>query len=158
MTPEIHYLDDEQVLVSRGPLIMRIIERAHTEAGDVDRVFELAQRVARVHGEVGVMIVSHHGAPVPGPASLRYMAQTIPRMRELGASVFVMLGMGFWSMAAQRSIIALADLAGMPVPVTTVLEDGARELHRLVPSIDAAAVLTTYESTANKMTIGPSRA
>jgi hypothetical protein len=156
VAPEIHYLDSEQVVATRGPLVMRVVERATTEPSDIDRVLELMEQLARTGDKVGIMIVVHHGAPVPRPAVLRYMASTIPRVRELGAAVFVMLGLGFWAMAAQRSVLALAELAGMPVPVTSELEAGARKLAALVPGLDAETVISTYESAANKMTINPS--
>lgn len=155
MDLDIHYVDDEQVLASCGPLLLRIIERAQTTNQDVERVLTLAEALAAKHERIGVLIVIHHGAPIPSRSVLRNMGETRDRLGERGAVVFVTLGLGFWAMAAQHSLLTLANFAGVHVPVETDLDSAARRVSRRIPGLTPSIVTTVYEKAAAKMVVRP---
>lgn len=153
MPLSIRYADSQQVVATCGPLIMRIIERARTDIEDVELMYELLDEARRNRLVPAVMVVVHHGAPIPAPHVLRYMAAGIPRLGS-AAVMFTMLGLGFWAQTTQCALLRLSQLAGMRVPVATDLDSAAARLSRRTPSLDVATVISAYEGAARKMLIG----
>ena len=154
MAFEVHYAAADQVIVSDGPLVVRLVEGARTDFIDIDRVLGVFEQRLATHDHVGVLIVVHHGAPVPSPYVLRYMAKSGVEVGRRGTIVFVLLGLGFWAMSAHRSVEVLARLVGFDVPVEVQIEAAAERL-AAVPGLSADAILRTYESAAQRLTAKP---
>ncbi|NJK31740.1 MAG: hypothetical protein HC927_04585 [Deltaproteobacteria bacterium] len=150
MDVEVRYADAGQVLATCGSLMMRIVDGGRTELVDVDRALALFDELAETVDHVGVLIVVHHDSPTPPLPVLRYMASSGARLYQRGVMVCVVLGLGFWAMTAQRSLMILASFAGTRVLIESNLEAAAERLAGTVPGLEPNTVLRAYEAAASR--------
>lgn len=140
-----HRLDAEQAVAILGPVAIRVIRSARTEAADIDCLRGLIDGVLASSPAAGMWIVVHHGAPIPDASARRHAGRVLRAYNDRLSISYSMLGLGFWANAARAATMTVARLIGTHAPVEATLEAGAERLSMDLIGIDPAALVEAHD-------------
>jgi hypothetical protein len=106
----IKHQSDTQVYATWGPVLIRIVDGAATEPADMDRLHALFLELLDVWPTIGMLLIAHHGNPIPSMATLRYGNQLMGQLDDRLVVGIALLGLGYWAEASRTTINILARL------------------------------------------------
>ena len=111
----------QDLLAAAGPLAIRVVAGARTEADDVDRVIALADELLGHYPVVGMLVIVEHGSPIPDGEVRRHMRQAAAHLGQRAVVAFALEGLGFWASTALAVATGLMQFAGNSVMADTNL-------------------------------------
>jgi hypothetical protein len=135
-----------EILVERGPVLIRVLNGATTEIEDVDFGCALFDAMLERYPAIATLAVVEHGTPIPSAAVRRYTAERFgsyaPRL-IVGA---VFLGLGFWASASLAATSLFMRVLGKQNGmIETSLEEIARKLSLELVGLDPDALVAFIE-------------
>lgn len=106
----IKHQSDTQVYATWGPVLIRIVDGAATEPADMDRLHALFLELLDEWPTIGMLLVAHHGNPIPSMATLRYANQLMAQLDDRLVIGIALLGLGYWAEASRTAINILTRL------------------------------------------------
>jgi hypothetical protein len=103
-TLDIKHRSDTQVYATWGPVLIRIVDGATTEPSDMDRLHVLFLELLDEWPTIGMLLVAHHGNPIPSIATLRYANQLMGQLDDRLVIGIALLGLGYWAEASRAAI------------------------------------------------------
>jgi hypothetical protein len=133
-------------LVTRGPLMVRVLDGGPSTIEDVDLACELLEQMLEQYPAIALVVIVEHGTPVPPIAVFRY---TTERFGAYGDRVLLgscLLGLGFWAKTALSSMTTALRFTGtLTVLTETNLESLARQLSFELVGLDPADLVAFFE-------------
>lgn len=99
----VHKHTDKEVLVERGPLLIRVLDGAATEREDADFACERFTVMLERHSIIASLAIVEHGTPVPTPDVRRYTSERFGAYADRMTFAVVFLGLGFWAKTAHAA-------------------------------------------------------
>jgi hypothetical protein len=142
----VHRQTPGEYLVSRGPVLVRLLDGGPTTIEDIDLACEVLDRMLERHSTIGVFVVVEHGTPVP-PASVRsYVGERFGAYGDRVVNGVCMLGLGFWAKAAFAAVTTMVRLSGVSTFVLeTNLERATSRLALELVGVDAEGLVEFCE-------------
>jgi hypothetical protein len=100
---EIKHQSDTQVWATWGPVLIRIVDGAPTEPSDMDRIRVLFLELLDKWPTIGMLLIAHHGSPIPSIATLRYANQLMVNLEDRLVVGSALLGLGYWAEASRAA-------------------------------------------------------
>ena len=107
---DIKHQSDTQVYATWGPVLIRIADGAPTEPPELDRLHALFLELLDEWPTIGMLLVAHHGNPIPSLAALRYANARMGDLDERLVVGIALLGLGYWAEASRAAINVLTRL------------------------------------------------
>lgn len=152
MQAQVEHQTTGERVVTRGLLMVRVLDGGPTTVEDVDLACKLVERLLEQHPTVASVAIVEHGTPVVSLAVNRYAAE---RFGSYGDRLLVgvcMLGLGFWAKAAFNSMtVALRFTDAMTLLLDTNLESFARQLADELVGLDPAELVAFFEQQREHM-------
>jgi hypothetical protein len=101
---EIKHQSDTQVYATWGPVLIRIVDGAVTEPRDMDRLHVQFLEMLDEWPTIGMLLVAHHGSPIPSLATMRYGNQLMAQLDDRLVVGVALLGLGYWAEASRAAI------------------------------------------------------
>jgi hypothetical protein len=101
---EIKYQSDTQVWATWGPVLIRIVDGAPTEPSDLDRLRLLFLELLDEWPTIGMLLIAHHGSPIPSITTLRYATQLMVSFEDRLVVSAALLGLGYWAEASRAAL------------------------------------------------------
>lgn len=107
---EIKHLSDTQIYATWGPVLIRIADGATTEPPEMDRLHMLFLELLDEWPTIGMLLVAHHGNPIPSITALRYANTLMGDLDDRLVIGIALLGLGYWAEASRAAINVLTRL------------------------------------------------
>lgn len=107
---DIKHHSDTQVYATWGPVLIRIVDGAATEPPDMDRLHVLFLELLDEWPTIGMLLIAHHGNPIPSLTTLRYANQLMGDLDDRLVVGIALLGLGYWAEASRAAINVLTRL------------------------------------------------
>jgi hypothetical protein len=107
---EIEHQSDTQVWATWGPVLIRIVDGAPTEPSDMDRLRVLILGLLDEWPTIGMLLIVHHGTPIPSITTLRYANQLMGDLQDRLVVSTALLGLGYWAETSRAAINFFAHL------------------------------------------------
>jgi hypothetical protein len=144
--PTVHHQTSGERLVTRGPLMVRVLDGGPTSVEDVDSACELIERMLAHYPAIVLVVIVEHGTPVPSLAVRRYTAERFGSYGDRLLLGVCMLGLGFWAKAALNSMTAaLRFTSAMTVLLETNLESFAQQVTNELVGLDPVDLVGLFE-------------
>lgn len=141
-----HHQTSGERLVTRGPLMVRVLDGGPTTVEDVDLACELIERMLQQYPAIALLVIVEHGTPVPSLAVRRYSAERFGSHGDRLLLGVCMLGLGFWAKTAFNSMtFALRFTGAMTVLLDTNLEKFAGQLAYELVGLDPDDLVALFE-------------
>ena len=144
MEPEVRHLTADEVCATWGPLVVRICDGRRTELEDLQRVEAIFDELLTRHRHVGILLVFHHGTPMPAGPTQRYAMDSTRRFGERLVMSAALLGLGFWADATRATLSTLLRLVGATLSIESSVEQAVARLTLDFVGIDPDALMTVY--------------
>jgi hypothetical protein len=131
--------------VTRGPLMVRVLDGGPTTIDDVDLACELIEQLLERHPTIALVVIVEHGTPAASLTVNRYAGD---RFGSYGDRVLLgvcMLGLGFWAKAAFNSVTAALRFTAMTALLDTSLESLARRMSDELVGLDPDDLVAFFE-------------
>lgn len=109
-TLEVKHHSDTQVYATWGPVLIRIVDGAVTEPAEMDHLHVLFLELLDEWPTIGMLLIAHHGNPIPNLTTLRYANQLMGNLDDRLVIGVALLGLGYWAEASRAAINFLARL------------------------------------------------
>lgn len=109
-TLEIKHQSDTQAYATWGPVLIRIVDGAPTEPSDMDRLRVLFLELLDKSPTIGMLLIAHHGSPIPNVATLRYANHLMTEFEDRLVVGIALLGLGYWAETSRAAINFLTRL------------------------------------------------
>jgi hypothetical protein len=107
---EIKHQSDTQVYATWGPVLIRIVDGAPSEPSDMDQLHVIFLELLDEWPSIGMLLIAHHGNPVPNLTTLRYANQLMGDLDDRLVISIALLGLGYWAEAGRAAISMLTRL------------------------------------------------
>lgn len=144
MEPEVRYLAAHEVCATWGPLVVRICDGKRTEIEDLQRVEAIFDELLTRHRHIGILLVFHHGTPVPAGPAQRYAVDSTRRFGQKLVMSSALLGLGFWADATRATLSTLLRLVGATLSIEPSVEQAVARLSLDFVGIDPDALMAVY--------------
>ena len=152
MEAQVEHQTTSERLVTRGLLMVRVLDGGSTTLEDVDLACQVIDRLLERHPTVASVVIVEHGTPTAPVAVNRYAAE---RFGSYGDRLLVgvcMLGLGFWAKAAFNSMtVALRFTDAITLLLDTNLEGLARQLADELIGLDPDDLVAFFEQQREHM-------
>jgi hypothetical protein len=142
---QILHADGGHAIASFGPVLIRVITSARTDAASLDELARLCEGALARWPMIGIWVVVHHGAPIPDSDVRRYAGRVLRPHSDRTCAVFSLLGLGFWSSAAIAVSKVFAKMLGQQPRINTSVEEGAEQLGLELIGVDAEKLAVIYD-------------
>ncbi|MCA9687189.1 MAG: hypothetical protein KC457_33830, partial [Myxococcales bacterium] len=96
------------------------------------------------HRHVGILLVFHHGTPMPAGPAQRFAMDSTRRLGDRLVMSTALLGLGFWADAARGALSTLLRLVGTTLSVESSVEQAIARLTLDFVGIDPDALMAVY--------------
>jgi hypothetical protein len=148
---EILQIDGGHAIASYGPVLIRVITTAPTDAALLDELRRLTESALERWPMIGIWVVVHHGAPFPDGEVRRHVERDLRPLRDRLCMVVSLLGLGFWAVTAVSVSSMLAKLIGQPALTETSVENGANRLGRELIGVDAEKLAVIHDELLDRI-------
>lgn len=146
MEVTVHHQTSGERVVTRGLLLVRVLDGGTTTVEDVDRACVLIDWMLERYPTVALVVIVEHGTPLVPLAVNRYAAE---RFGSYGARLVTgvcLLGLGFWAKAALNSMLVVLRFTDTnTVLIDTSLENFARQMVYELVGLDPDELVAFFE-------------
>ena len=155
LTVEVHYRDERQVVVSDGPLLMRVISHGQSTPREAAFMAEMAREVHARHGAVSALVVITHGGKPPNRQDKLALASKAREIQAYGSIIMVVVGLRPVAQLMFRATASIARALGVNAALETELESAARRAVAELEDVEVEDVLRLYEDAARRILVQP---
>ena len=101
----VHRRTEHELLVERGPVLIRVLAGVATEIEDTVRACELLDDMLTRYSAVASLAIVEHGTPIPSLAVRRFTAERFASYGPRLVSGVAFMGMGFWAKADAAELV-----------------------------------------------------
>jgi hypothetical protein len=141
---EIKHQSDTQVYATWGPVLIRIVDGAPSEPSDMDQLHVIFLELLDEWPTIGMLLIAHHGNPVPNLTTLRYANQLMGELDDRLVISIALLGLGYWAEAGRAAISMLTRLVrGNTYFFASSVDDAIEKLVLELVGLDRAQLSST---------------